>query len=180
MPNPPSTDNYTIGKGILYIAEWGSTGPGAYEDMGNVTACEVEPTLERLPHYSSRSGFRTKDKNPIIQTEYMVNFTADEICAANINRFVLGTMTSGQIKGMQGANKEFALKFVADNPIGQNKTWNFWKATLGPAGPLALIGEEWMAMEFTAEGLADTVNHSDSPYFDVTWTTTTTTTTTTV
>lgn len=181
MPTPPNTENYAIGKGKLYIDEWtGSTPPASVTTaIGNCTSIEVEPTVERLAHYSSQTGFRTKDKNPIIQTDYSINFDCDEVAAVNLNRFLMGTRSGNVISALQGSNLEFALKFVSDNPIGPNQTWNFWKCTLTPNGALQLIGEEWMVMSFAGEGLSDVANHVSSPYFTVTEATTTTTTTTT-
>lgn len=180
---PSSVNLLSIGKGILTIAQWVGGSIGAYEDMGNVNSLEVEPVIERLPHYSSRSGFRTKDRNPIIQTDYTLSFVAEEIAAVNLNRFLLGTL-SGQrtVLGMQGANIEYAVHFVSDNPIGPNQVWDFWKLTLSPAGALQLIGEEWMSLSFSGEGLADLGGHPTSPYFtmisaEATSTTTSTTTT---
>lgn len=169
---PHSTENYAIGKGILYVAEWdGDTPPTSndYAEMGNCPSIEVEPTAERLPHYSSRADFRLKDKNPIIQKDYMVTFDCDEIAAVNLNKFLMGTLSGTVISAMMGANKEYALKFISDNPIGPNETWEFWKCTITPNGALQLIGEEWMVMSFQAEGLADVENHSSSPYFTVTY-----------
>jgi hypothetical protein len=181
MVQAHSTDLYAIGKGILYIAEWDGTtpptDPGDYEDMGNASSIEVEPTVERLPHYSSRSEFRTKDKNPIIQSEYVVNFDLDEISTKNVNRFLMGSLSGANVvQALQSANAEFALKFVSDNPLGPNQTWNFWRGTLAPNGAMQLIGEEWMVMSYTFEGLADTANNPNSPYFTTTFVTTTTTT----
>lgn len=181
MAQPHSTQNYVPGgKGILSIAEWSGGAIGAYFDMGNVTSLEVEPTQERLPHYSSRAGFRTKDKDPIIEKSYTVNFVADEICAENMNRFLMGTL-SGQntVYGLQGSDKEYALKFVSDNPAGPNSTWNFWKCSIAPNGPMQLIGEEYQTMSYSASGLADSVNHATSPYFTVVTAEHTSTTTTT-
>lgn len=169
--DPHSTENYTIGKGILYVAEWNGdtppTWPDDYDDMGNCSSIEVEPTTERLPHYSSRTSFRLKDKNPVMQRDYMVSFDADEIAAANLNRFLMGTLSGTTIYALQRTNMEYALRFVSDNPIGPNETWDFWRCTLNPNGALQLIGEEWMAMSFQGEGLADIDNHSASPYFTV-------------
>lgn len=180
MPQPHSTGNYAIGKGILYIAEWSGGAIGQYFDMGNCPSLEIEPTLERLPHYSSRSGFREKDKNPVIQTEYMLNFGLDEPAAVNLNRFLLGTLQNATtILGMQSANIEYALRFISDNPLGPNQTWDFWKCTLSPNGAMQLIGEEWMTMNFQAEGLADTGGHPTSPYFTIVSTENTSTTTST-
>lgn len=177
MPDPHSVLNYTIGKGILSIGEWnGATPPSSYEDMGNCSSIEMTPTVERLPHYSSRASFKTKDKNPVIQQEYSLTFVADEMAAKNLNRFLLGTRTNNVIAGLQNTDQEYAIKFVSNNPLGPNQTWEFWKATLAPNGALQLIGDEWMSMTFLAEGLADTANHASSPYFTVTYVTTTTTT----
>jgi hypothetical protein len=177
---PHDVENYTIGKGILSIAEWtSSTPPTEFTDLGNAPMMEMQPSVERLPHYSSRSGLKTKDKNPIVQSEYTVNFELDEPAALQMNIYLMGTLAGGVISGLQGSNKEFSLKFVSDNPMGKNNTWLFHKMTLAPNGALQLIGDEWMTMAFTGEGLSDTANNPTSPFFTVTYTTTTTTTTTT-
>lgn len=182
MPTPASIENYSIGKGILSIGDWSGTtpptDPSGYNDVGNCPSFEVEPTLERLPHYSSRAGLRQKDKNPVIQSEYTCTFDLDEMAAVNLNRYLLGSISGNVILMLQNTEKEFALKFVSDNPIGPNEIWRLWKCTLQPNGALQLIGEEWMIMSFTAEGLADVANNPTSPYATITYATTTTTTTT--
>ena len=167
---PHSTENYAIGKGILYIGEWvGVTPPDELLEVGNCSSITFEPSVERLPHYSSREEFRLKDKNVVIQRDYTLTFECDEIAAVNLNRFLMGNLSDGVISGMQGVNAEFELKFVSNNPVGPNKTWEFWRGSLTPTGALNLISEEWMMMSFTLEGLADTDNHPTSPYFDVTY-----------
>lgn len=182
MPTPHNVENYTIGKGILYIGEWsGTTPPAAIDtDMGNSPSAEVEPTVERLPHFSSRSDFKRKDKNPVTEVNYVVNFELDEPAAGNMQRYLMGTMSGGnKVHALQNVDQEYALRFVEDNPTGPNKTHEFWRGTLAPNGPMQLISEEWAVMSYTFEGLADIANHPTSPYFDVTYATTTTTTTTT-
>ena len=178
MATPASTNNYSIGKGTLWVAEWETTGPGAYTEMGNCPSVEMEPTIERLEHYSSRSGLRNRDKYPVIQTQYTVTFDCDEIAAVNLAKFLLGTQSGEDILGLQNANQEYSLRFTAANPVGVKYTWNFWRCTLGPNGAMALIGDEWQVMSFTAEGLADETNQAASPYFTTTRITTTTTSTT--
>jgi hypothetical protein len=180
MATPPSVQNYAVGKGKLSIALFAGGTPGAYSFMGNAPSVEVEPSLERLPHYSSQEGFRVKDANPIIQTDYVVNFSVDEIAAINLNRYLMGTLVGGNvIQMLQGIGKEYALRFRSYNPYGKNQRWDFWKGTLSPNGSMQLIGDEWMVMAFTFEGLADKVNHSASPYADITFVSTTTSTTST-
>lgn len=180
MAAPPNVSNYAIGKGKLSIAEFSAGTPGAYSFMGNAPSVEVEPTIERLPHYSAQQDFRLKDANPVIQSEYVVNFEVDEIAAPNLNKYLLGNLSGGNvIQMLQGTSKEYALRFRSYNPIGHDQRWDFWKGTLSPNGPMQLIGEEWMVMSFTFEGLADKANHAASPYADITYVSTTTTTTTT-
>jgi hypothetical protein len=161
MAIAPNTGNYTIGKGKLYIAEWvGDTPPSSYIDLGNAPVITIEHAIERLPHYSSQKEYRAKDKNIVLQKDYIVNFTLDEISAYNLQIFLQGTRDGASILGLQSAETEYALKFVADNPAGPNRTYEFWRMTLTPSGSLSLIGEEWMQLAFTGEGLADTANHS--------------------
>lgn len=162
-----NTDDYTIGKGILSIATYTNGVVGTYEDMGNAPSIEVEPSVERLPHYSSRTGYRTKDKNPIIQTDYTLRFDLDEIGAANLTRFLMGTRSGVNIYALQAADAEFALKFVSDNPTGPNKTMYCHRVTIKPAGPMALVSEEWATLSFECEGLSDVVGNPSSPYITV-------------
>jgi hypothetical protein len=179
--NPHNVENYTIGKGILYIGTWvGVTPPvSVTQDLGNAPSAEIEPAVERLPHMSSRSGYKTKDKNPIIESTYMVNFELDEMAAKNMALYLMGTISgNNEIKGLQAANTEYALSFVEDNPAGPNKTHLFHRGTLSPNGPLQLIGDEWLTMSFQFEGLSDVANNPTTPYFTTTYATTTTTTTT--
>lgn len=167
MANPHSTDLYVVGKGIVSIAEWATT-IGTYYDVGNCPSFQLEPIVENLPHYSHRSGYRTKDKNPVINVEYTLTFDLDEFSAGNMAKFLLGTVTDGfVVRGLQASTKEYAVKFTSDNPTGPEQVWDFWKVSLRPAGPLQLIGDEWLIMNFTGEGLADTTYHAVSPYFDV-------------
>lgn len=181
MPaSSPSTTLYTLGKGIVSIAAWsGTTPPVSLTDVGNCPRFEVEVTEETLDHYSSRSGTRVKDKQVVIETGFTLNFDLDEFSVANLAMFLKGTV-SGSKNHIISANtvldKEYAVKFVSDNPAGPNETWEFHRCKLSPGGNLGLISDEWALMTFTGEGLADSVNHASSPYFTVTFATTTTTT----
>jgi len=179
VASSPSTTLYTLGKGVLSIGEWsGATPPSSFVDVGNCPKFEVEVTEEKLAHYSSRSGTRVKDKEVILETGYNCNFDLDEISVQNLKMFLKATLTGGNILSANTAlDKEYALKFVSDNPVGPNETWQFWRCKLSPAGAFATIGEEWAKLSFAASGLADTANHSSPPYFTVTFATTTTTTT---
>jgi hypothetical protein len=93
----------------------------------------------------------------------------------NLKMFLKGTTSENVISANQALDQEFALKFVSDKPVGPNEKWEFWRCQLSPGGAFNLISDEWQALAFTGEGLADTANHATSPFFDVTYATTTTT-----
>ena len=178
MPiSSPSTSLYALGRGILSIAEWvGETPPseGDYEDVGNSPRFEVEVTEEKLEHFSSRSGLKVKDKIVTLETGYMLNFDLDEISVANLAKFLKGTLSgSNVILANTALSKEYGCKFISDNPVGENETWEFWKVQLSPGAAFNLISDEWSLMSFTGEGLADETGHPTSPFFTVTFATTT-------
>ena len=179
---PPNTNLYMVGKGVLWIGQWTDitppTDPGSYTRMGNCPSFECQPEVMRLEHFSSQSGYRTRDKYPVIETKYTLTFDLDEFAALNLTKFLVGTFSDPDISMFEGVNLEYAIKFVSDNPTGPNMTWRFWRCVLSPNGALQLIADEWAVMSFTAEGLADVTNHVASPYATITYKTTTTTSTT--
>ncbi len=178
----PSTDLYTLGRGILSIGEWSGTSPPAentYDDVGVCNTLELELTEERLDHFSRRTSARVKDKIVYLESGYNLRFTLDEISVLNLKMFLKAHQSgSGILRANQALDKEFAIKFVSDNAEGLNQTWRFWRVKLSPAAALGLISDDWMGMQFSAEGLADIANHSTSPFFDATFATATTTSTT--
>lgn len=175
----PSTSLYTLGKGVVTIAEYDDNGNlGEYSDVGNAPEFTLELSEEKLEHYSSRSGAKRKDKEVTIQVGYMVSFVLDEFSVANLVKFLRGSLVGTyQITANTNLTKEYAVRFTSDNATGPNQIWNFHKCTLKPNGALNLISDEWNSMPFTGEGLDDTENNPTSPYFTVDFQTTTTTTT---
>ena len=176
----PSTKLYTLGKGVITIAEYDDNGVlGTYVDVGNAPEFSLELSEEKIEHYSSRSGAKRKDAEVTIQVGYMINFVLDEFSVANLAKFLRGTLVGTyQITANTALTKQYAVRFTSDNAHGPNQIWNFHKCTLKPNGALNLISDEWNTMPFTGEGLDDTENHATSPYFTVDFQTTTTTTTT--
>ena len=175
MPtSAPSTSNYTLAKGVLSIADYGSS---VFTDLGNATSAEIEINKEKLPHYSSRSGARSKDKEVVLEKDYMLNFVLDENSVENIALYCSGTHTgNAEIQAlMEADDKEYILKFVSANAAGPDYTYTFHRVTIDANGASGLISEEWSELPFTAQGLEDT-NNPSSPWFTVTADATTTTT----
>lgn len=175
-----SIENYTLGRGILSIAKWANGAPGSYQDIGNCSKLELAIKVDKLEHYSSRSGLRVKDKVVTVEAGYSGTFELDEIAADQLALYVMGTVEGTTIHGLQSVDQVYALRFMEDNASGPNYQWDFWCCLVQPTGNFGLITEKaWASLQYSFEGMADTVNHPESNYFDVALATTTTTTTTT-
>jgi len=168
-----STDNYTIGKAVVKIASIGVS--PSFVELGNCPSVAFSIEEERLEHFSSRGGLKNRDLYPLIQLKYTLTFECDEITDDNLQKFVKGTKAGAEIYGFQDPNTEWAIQVVEDNPLGPNRTWNFWRGVLSANGELATIGDDWKKVPLKFEGLADEVNHAGSPYFTIEGTSTTTT-----
>jgi len=91
MAYSPSTDNYTLGKGVIYFNRKNFT-TGLYEgerDLGNAPDFSFNFSLEKLEHFSSRGGLKSKDKEIISQITPQLSFTLDEV---NKENFALLTL----------------------------------------------------------------------------------------
>ena len=178
-----NTENYELGRGILYVAEWSGGAPGAYVDVGNCMRFEFELIEEVLPHKESRGGVRKVDKEATLEAGYNLSFDLDELAIDNLEIFIRGEVDGSNAYLLHaltttGLNREYAVKFIQNNQEGNNKTYEFWKCKLKGNGASSIIGDDWAMLPFTGTGLADTDLHSSSPYFDVRYHSTTTTTTT--
>jgi len=84
MAIAPNTGNYTLGKGILYFDKKGTDGKYAGErDVGNASAFNLSNAIDKLDHYSQRSGLRSKDLTVVVEITPSVSFVLDEINADN-------------------------------------------------------------------------------------------------
>lgn len=92
MADSPSTDNFTLGKGIVSFNKKDTTS-GLYlgeRDLGNAPAFSFTVAIEKLEHFSSRGGLKAKDKEIISQITPSLAFTLDEINAENLSLLTLG------------------------------------------------------------------------------------------
>jgi len=94
MAISPSTDNYTLGKGIVFFDKKDSITSlyGGERDLGNAPAFTFNIAIEKLEHYSSRGGLKAKDKEIISQITPGVSFTLDEINKENLALLTLAQL----------------------------------------------------------------------------------------
>ena len=92
----PDADNYQVGKGIVSFKP---DGAADYIDLGNVAELEYTPNIEKLDHYSSRAGTRTKDKSVVQTRSGTLRILMEELTAQNLSMLLMGTVDDAAVGG---------------------------------------------------------------------------------
>lgn len=92
----PSTENYVLGRGMLYWDPWDSTNLRYTGEraLGNAPEVSINMNASFLDHYSSMSGFKSKDKTVVNEVAPSITFALDELVSDNWQLLVFGTKTS--------------------------------------------------------------------------------------
>jgi hypothetical protein len=96
MTTTPSADNYSLGRGVLYFDKK-DPDTGLYtgeRDLGNTPAFSVTLALEKLDHFSSRSGLKAKDKTVVVQVTPTFTFTLDEVNSENMAMLFMASVAT--------------------------------------------------------------------------------------
>lgn len=171
MPNSPDVLNYFIGKGI---AKFTPTG-GAQRDLGNAPEIEITPTIEKLDHFSSRSGVRKKDRTVVIEKGATLRIVLDEVTAENLAMQLMGEVTSASdgtksFRILSISEITGAFDFTGTNDIGQKVHIVLPRVSFGPSGSFSPISDEWGQLEVTGEILATEYTDGTSDFGTVTFT----------
>jgi hypothetical protein len=94
MAITPNTDNYTLGKGVVFFDQLIDSVYQGERDLGNAPAFTFNIALEKLEHFSSRGGLKAKDKEVISQITPGITFTLDEVNKENLSLLTLGDVTT--------------------------------------------------------------------------------------
>jgi hypothetical protein len=152
MSHSPNTGNYYIGKGIVTFTPEGEAIP---IDLGNVTEFEFEPEVERLPHYSSREGVRTKDLEVVVEQSGVIRMIMEEWTPFNLSLLLLGDVeetTEGTVINIMSRNAiTGAIRFTGTNSVGPTWQFDFPKVQFFPEGALSPISDEWGGIELEGE-----------------------------
>lgn len=153
MPASPSVLNYFVGKGTLSFTKTG----GSPRDLGNAPEVEITPETEKLDHFSSRAGVKSKDRSVTLSKTLTIRIVLDEITAENCAILMLGgdptTNTDGTKVFDMFAESEItgSLVFTGTNDIGNKVTIDMPSVSFGPSGSLSLISDDWGQIEITGE-----------------------------
>lgn len=92
---------YTVPGGIKLFFEEGTSGVLGFRDLGNLTAVGLETAIEKLEHFTNRSGQRQKDYDAVQQSSITLNFSFDEPNEFNLRWAFLGgdmsTVNAGSV-----------------------------------------------------------------------------------
>lgn len=154
----PNVDNYFIGKGIVKFAVAGGT---TYVDLGNCPEVEWTPTVDKLDHFSSRTGIRVKDLSVVREKSATVRVVMEELTPHNLGIALMGEVTTGtppaptSIDIFSLSEIRGALRFIGQNDVGAKVQYDWPNVSIIPTSSINLISEEWGSMEITADVLAD-------------------------
>jgi len=161
----PSTDNYTIGKGILSFDRWDVDGlPTGMRDLGNAPNFTLTLEVEQLDHYSSREQIKKKDLTVTLSAGVKVKFTLDEYDRENVAIALFGTVAGPVINLLDSTTLRGHLMFVGNPAVGARYTVNLWRVSLKPTSEISFITEEWGKIEFEGTAESDIANHPTQEY----------------
>lgn len=154
----PDADNYQVGKGIVSFKP---EGEAAFIDLGNVAELEYAPTIEKLDHFSSRTGVKTKDKSIVVTRGGTLRVLMEELTAQNLAMLLLGSVDPDAVGGPSidifAVNSvKGEVKFTATNDVGPRWDLHFFNVEFSPSGSLNPISDEWNQIEVTGEVLVAT------------------------
>src|SRR4051812_41013509 len=152
----PNTFNYAVLKGIVKFQK---TGTGSYRDLGNVPEFELTPTVDKLDHFSSRTGVRSKDRSIVREKSLTIRIVMDEITADNLGMALMGAVTASSpeyvVDVFTLSEITGAVRFVGTNDVGARVQMDLPTVSITPSSSINFISEEWASIEVTGEVLAD-------------------------
>ena len=167
-----TTDDYQLGRGILQMALLDATGyPKGFRDLGNVPELTAPVETEKLEHFSSRAGQKTKDKEIILQITTGLSFVLEDINFENLAAFFSGgtaDYTNPAIAGVADqqfvedgdleVNKIYALRTAAGLPIFGITTTNAIVVESTNATPVAMVKDT----DYTVDAVAGQIFVNDT------------------
>lgn len=122
MPGPntsgvPDTNDYLLGRGIVYASVLVNGLPTSWRDLGNCPDFSLNVEKETLEHQSSRSGLKITDKEVVLSQSAGYSFQLDEINNENMALF---------FSGNKATHTNPAVAGVADIVLTSSAELGFW------------------------------------------------------
>lgn len=149
----PDIRNYYIGKGTVAFKK---DGESDFRLLGNVILFEFTPAIEKLEHFSSQEGVRTKDRTVVLSKSGTIRLQMEEWNPENMAIALLGeqSVNSGgeaEIDIFSENAVSGVLKFTGTNEVGPKWEMIFNKVDFIPSAALSPITDEWGALEISGD-----------------------------
>lgn len=117
----PNSQDYFLGRGILYIAELNASQlPGPFRDLGNCPSFSITVDSEELLHQLSRTGLRVTDKRITLSQDISLSFQLDELSHDNLAVFFTGTLATVTNPAVAGVGTMMApITITTDAKLGR-------------------------------------------------------------
>jgi len=152
----PNVANYLIGKGVILLKP---VGDSVFYPVGNVPTLEITPTVDKLDHFSSMEGTKTKDDTVVLTKSGTIRMVMEEITAKNIALLMLGDVTT-DVYGLPTINLfsrsslESAFRFYGTNDKGPRWFIDLPRVIWNPSGAFSPVSDAYATLEATGEWAA--------------------------
>lgn len=149
----PNVLNYFIGKGLVEIKVSGED----WRRVGNVPTFEFTPEIEKLDHFSSMEGTRTKDRSVVLEKKGTLRIVMEEWTAENLRLALLANAAVEQSGGDQEleifSESEIVaeVRLIGTNDVGARFVWHFLSVSFIPSAAISPISDEWGQLEITGD-----------------------------
>jgi hypothetical protein len=169
-----------VAANTLYLTTIGGTSP--YFAVGETITGGVSgatATVVTIPYWDSSDVVVTDAAGTVhydVGDDFIVNSRAgligisedSDITAAGPKYSVAyPAVTYTTVNGLANTSLEGMVRFVSDNPEGNQFELRAWKVSLQPDGDTAFIGDDWATIGFTGEILKDETLHPTTPYLEI-------------
>jgi hypothetical protein len=163
----------------LYLTTIGGTAPFSVGETITGGTSAANAKVVTIPYFDNKDAVVTDTAGTLhydVGDDFIVNTGAgligiaegSDISAAGPKYTVAyPTVAYTTINGLANTSLEGMVRFVSDNPEGNQLELRAWKVSLQPDGDTAFIGDDWATIGFTGEILKDETGHPTAPYMEI-------------
>lgn len=153
----PDPQNYALFRGNVYFTKQGDDPITGRRHIGNVNGFEFEPSVERLDHYSSMAGTRSKDYSVALEVSGQLTITIEEMTAENMSLALMGALDTDsdgnkRVSILSEPLVRGKLELIGTGDVGPRWNFEYPQVAFAPNGSISLISEDdWAAIELLGE-----------------------------
>lgn len=166
MADSPNPLNYSILKANV----WWTPDGGARRHLGNAPAANLNVEVEKLDHFSSMAGIRTRDKSFVTGKTATLTLQLDEFTLPNLQLAMLGgdiasgDNTEGDLEFDIGSSDAVTgrVEIIGTNDVGNRVSADLPSVSFVPSEGIDFISEEVATIQLEGDVNAVTVGEVTS------------------